>query len=334
MLNVKKSNKTLKLLLIFSVFSAVILTGCDLSYLGFRDTTKGALNVSLNTSRFASCRTIQPTTDMTPAEYIISGTGPGEATFKKTITGSSCNIYDLAVGSWTISVAVNNASAQQIGWGESVVIVSASTISDASVLVEPYTGKGAVAFSVSWNDAEVASPSISAFLTDTSGNDTELPFTLGAGTATYSESDVPSGYYTLNIKLLDDGNKVSGMVESVRVLQDFQTTGDFNFTDLNNPSGDISISVIVDMLDPFEPAINGAVATLSYGTDMSVSAAVPDSDGETLIYKWFVNGDLVGSSENITFGSDLRWGNYRLDLVVTNETGTRSGSASHTFTVE
>ena len=140
--------------------------------------------------------------------------------------------------------------------------------------------------------------------------------------------------YTLNVKLLDGGTSVSGLVESVRVLQDFQTTADFNFTDLNNPTGDVSISVVINMYDPFEPVINGAAATLTYGTDMSVTSTVPDSTGETLVYKWYSNGELLGSNDTLTFGSTLRRGNYRLDLVVTNTEGTRSGSATHSFIIE
>ena len=336
MLSSENTQNSLKkmLVLIASTLIIILISGCDLSLMGFRDTTKGALNIAVDSTRFASSRSVLPSADMTPAEYRISGVGPSSATFEQISTGTSANIYDLAIGNWTITVLVYNASDEQIGWGESVVMVTASNLSDASVLVEPYSGTGAVSFSVAWDDSDVTSPAISAILTDTAGNTSELPFTLSAGTASYADTEISSGYYTLNIQLLDGGTVVSGMVEAVRVLQDFQTTGNFNFTDLNNPSGDISISVTVNMSDPFEPVINGAAATIAHGSDMSASASVPDSDGETLVYSWFVNGNLVGSSETATFGSTLRRGYYRLDLVVTNAEGSRSGSAAHYFTVE
>ena len=187
---------------------------------------------------------------------------------------------------------------------------------------------------MTWDETEVSSPAVSAVLTNSAGTENELTFDTGAGSATYSNSDVSAGYYTLNIKLLDGGTAVSGLVESVRVLQDFQTTGNFNFTNLNSPSGDVSITVVVNMYEPFEPIITGAAETLAYGSDMTASASVPDSEGESLNYYWYANGELVGSTETITFGSALRWGNYRLDLVVTNDDGSRSGSAAHYFVVE
>jgi hypothetical protein len=271
---------------------------------------------------------------MTPVEYHIYGSGPSAGTFESVSNGGSESFFDLAIGNWTVTVTAYNSDDQQIGWGESIAFISASTESETSVLVEPYTGKGSLDLSVSWTAADVTDPSISAVLTDNVGTQTSLPFSLNSGEATYTDIDVPAGYYTLSIQLLESGNVVSGLVESVRIIQDFQTTGDFNFEDLNNPSGDISISVIVNMYDPLEAAINGAAATLTYGTDMTVSASVANADGETLIYKWFANGELVGSAETLTFGSTLRWGNYRLDLVVTNADGSRSGSATHSFIIE
>ena len=190
----KNTRTALKTLLMLVILSAVLMTSCDLSYLGFRDTTKGALKISVNADRFSVSRSILPETDMTPAEYHITGNGPAGATFIKVSTGSAINVFDLVIGSWTITVAAYNSYDQQIGWGESAVLVTASTISDTSVLVEPYTGKGSVAFSVSWDEADVSDPSITAVLTDAAGIETDLPFSMGTGTATYSNDDVGAGY--------------------------------------------------------------------------------------------------------------------------------------------
>ena len=328
-------DKAIRVLILTSLFFSIIsFYSCDLSYLGFKDNTKGALKITVNPNSSSSSRSVLPATNLTPAEYMISGKGPKDATFQQSTTGTDCNIYNLSVGNWTLTVLAYNEEGTQIGWGESVVSVSPAMLSDVSVSVEPYSGSGSVAFLVNWNNTDVSNPSISASLTDAAGTETNLPFTLGSGSASYSKTDISAGYYTLNIKLIDGGATVSGLVEAVRVLKDFQTTGNFNFTDLNNPTGDVSISVVVNMHEPFEPVINGTAATLAYGTDMTVSASVPDSDGETLIYRWYANGELAGTGESITFGSSLRWGYYRLDLVVTNSDGTRSGSAAAHFTVE
>ncbi len=329
-----KNKNILGLILILSILFIILFSGCDLSYLGFRDNTKGALSININPNRFSSSRNISPETSMIPVKYIIMGTGPGNSKFEKELTGTSCSIYDLSIGNWRLSIIAYNENGDQIGWGESLVSVSPAITSETSVLVEPYSGNGSVYFIATWNSSEVSNPSISATLTDSSGTETVLQFETGTGTASYSQNNIPAGYYTLNIKLLDGETVVSGLVESVRVLNGFQTTGNFNFTNLNSPTGDISISVIVNLYDPFEPIINGAVEILAYGSNMTVSASVPDSESENMIYRWYVNGELTGTGESISFGNTLKWGYYRLDLVVTNENGTRSGSVSHMFTVE
>ena len=136
------SRTALKLLLIFTAFTVIILSGCDLSYLGMRDTTKGALSISINSSRFAASRSVTPETDMTPSTYVISGSGPGGETFERTSTGAAANVYDLATGNWTITVTAYNNSNEQIGWGESLVPVTASIVSDASVPCRTLYRKG------------------------------------------------------------------------------------------------------------------------------------------------------------------------------------------------
>ena len=47
-----------------------------------------------------------------------------------------------------------------------------------------------------------------------------------------------------------------------------------------------------------------------------------------------LNEDLAGTGATVNVGADLRPGSYRLDAVVFTADGSRSGTASHNFTVE
>ncbi len=78
--------------------------------------------------------------------------------------------------------------------------------------------------------------------------------------------------------------------------------------------------------------MSGQAAEMAVGQTMTVRGAVTGYSG-TCTYRWYVNGDLKSSTQTYIAGSGLTPGNYRLDLVVVNSDGTRSGSCSHLFSV-
>ncbi len=326
-----KNKKSLKLAILVLLFSSLALTSCNLSYFGISSNDEGAmrLEISINSSR-----TVLPGSDTEISYYEITGTGPNENEFTQTSTGTEIYIYDLAVGEWNVSITAMSSDDYELGFGETTVIVQASEQSDASVTVLPFEGTGALALSVLWDEEDVSSPEITAVLRNSAGVEQDLTFSVGASSATFQDDEINSGYYTLSIQMKKNGTVVSGIVEAVRIMQNYMTTGNFSFEDINNPTGDIALTVIVEMDEPLEPVISGAEETIAYGSIMTVTASVIDDGGDTIVFSWFVNGSLEGEGESITFGSDLRWGTYRLDLVASTSDGSRSGSVSHTFTVE
>jgi hypothetical protein len=176
-------------------------------------------------------------------------------------------------------------------------------------------------------------PSIQANLTKLSQAPIDLNFKITQpGEATYYDDMVPSGYYTLIIKLYDNGYLIAGAVEVMRVVANQTTSGLFEFYNINQPGGDISIEIDPDMAEPIEVMLSGQLAELLEGNTMTVTASVPP-DVENVDYVWFVNGEMKGTGATITVGSDLTAGFYRLDVTATTSAGLRSGSTKHDFTV-
>ena len=74
------------------------------------------------------------------------------------------------------------------------------------------------------------SAAVSARLMPSGGTAIPLSFTMGSGTATCTRAGVPTGYYSLEVKLLSGTTEVMGAVEAVRIVDGQTTTGAFDFS--------------------------------------------------------------------------------------------------------
>ena len=156
-----------------------------------------------------------------------------------------------------------------------------------------------------------------------------------AGQASSSTSGILSGYYTLVIKLLDNGQLVMGAVDVVRIASGATTSGTFAFTGVNTGTGSITVSISPQMNDPITVTLGGQVSELAAGIPMTVTASLPPGlDNVTLV--WYLNGvaRATGSSYTVnTAGQPLAAGTYRLDVTAFTAGGSRGGSATHSFRV-
>ena len=322
---------------VFISLTATLILGLGLSGCNFPDSgiaaDEGALRISIGTGTSAG-RSILPDINMDPVEYQISGSGPEGAVFETSTTGGDTFINSLAIGEWLISVTALNTEGVRIGYGESIVIIEGSKLVSVAINIQPLTGTGTLTLSVIWPDAEVTDPGLTALLTDSGGATQSLIFNMGTGTAEYSNNAIAAGYYTLSLQLSEGEDVLAGVVDTVRIVQDAETVGTYSFTDLNHPTGDVDIIVIVDLDAPLEVTVTGAVDILSYGTDMTVQILIANPGDDIINYQWYLNGGFIGSGETLTFGMDLRRGTYRLDGVAITADGERSGSAFHIFPVE
>ncbi len=331
----KRGNARL-LAAVITALAVASLGACDMPHTdNGAEEESGALRLTIHSGDSLGALTLLPDKDMEPAEYRISGTGPGDAGFETSTSGGTQEFRDLSRGEWEIEVSAFNADEEEIGYGRQTVEINNGETAEVGITVRALSGTGSLSLSVVWPGGEVGAAEVVATLTDSGGESQSLSFENTAeGAAEYSGSEIAAGYYTLVLQLKDGEHVVAGAVDSVRIVQDGLTEGEFNFEDLNHPTGEIEIIVVPEMDDPLEVEISGAGETLAYGESMTVEAVVENADGAILVYEWYLNGAPVGSESSLTFGYNLSEGSYRLDLVVFAEDGQRSGSAAHNLTVE
>lgn len=311
-----------RLILILSVIVAA--TACDMP-----DLTVGSMNLSINNNL---SRTLVPDISMDAASFQIRGTGPAGRTFTLDTLQEQNLIEDLTPGDWVIDIDALNATSQIIGSGSGPVVVYGGDTTIASIPVIPLPGTGTLDLSMNWETADVANPVISASLLPPGGTPVSLVFTESSPGTAVAASTLDVGYYTLILQLLDRDKIVMGTAETVRILADQNTSGSFDFTDVNSLDGGIDIGIDVDLKEPIEVQLAGTLPSLVAGESMAVTASSP-LETETITYSWYLNGSSLGSGTSMSVGSTLAPGIYRLDIIALNSDLTRSGSINHTFTV-
>ena len=318
-----------------ALVAVMVLGACELPQAD-NSAQHGTLRVTIASEDGLQSLTLLPDQSMVPASYRIRGSGPLDASFETTTAGGAVDVHDLRAGEWQLEVSAFNSEGLEIGYGGQSVNVEAATVSQVAISVRPLSGSGSLSLSALWPAAEVQSPAITAGLTIRGGQTQALEFSVdaAAGTADYHNAEINAGYYTLALQLTDGGTVVAGAVETVRIVRNGHTEGQFSFDDLNHPTGNIDIIVSPDMDEPLDVQIEGAAAMVVYGESQSATAAVANADGAELEYAWYLNGGHVGDGASVVLDSALALGSYRLDLVVFTADGSRSGSASHSFRVE
>ena len=310
----------------------LVVTSCQPP--GGADPLGGSLTISIGQNM---SRSLVPVIDMAIASYAITGVGPGGGTFSQSTSGAAVSIGGLAFGQWTVTVNGKNAAGTVIGRGSGSVTVDTGKQSNLTVTVAPLSGNGTINLSVSWTASNVQSPSISAQLLSSSGSQIPLAFTLGTGSASCQNTNIPSGYYTLSIQLFDNGVLIMGAVEVARIVSTQTTTGAFDFTQASAGTGGIAFGITPVISDPLAVTLTGQVATLTLGSSMTITAAVAGNVGN-VVYVWYVNGQSKGTGSNtspsLTLGSALPVGVYRLDMTAFTADGLRAGAATYTFKVQ
>jgi len=338
----RRAGAVLKAAVVIGVLAGIGLAACDVPVGEVRQDpeTRGALRVAIQqaggeTAGGLGALAASSGVDMEPAAYRISGSGPSDASFETWSNGGTSDIGDLRTGEWLVEVSAFNAAEQEIGYGSHTVQISGAELATVSIVVRALSGTGSLSLSVIWDGEELAEPSIAAQLVAPAGESRELEFEITApGAAEFSDSEIDSGYYTLILQLIDDGEIVAGAADTVRIVKDGHTEGAFNFEDLNHPTGDVDISVVSDLDDPLEVEINGAQSTIERGESMTADAWVENGGDAEIEYYWYLNGAPAGTDASVSVGAELSPGSYRLDVVARTADGRRSGSSTHSFTVE
>jgi parallel beta-helix repeat protein len=322
----------MKKILLLLIAVCFILTGCYNGNNAISPQSDGAIKLAISKSELTA-KTIQPTLEMTIASFDIRGTGPNGTSFERIgIPESSIIISNLAVGNWTISVDARNAGGTIIAAGVTTVMVAAGITANAGVTVQPLSGTGALRVTVSWPEGLIANPSVTGVLTPQDETSDSINFTLAANhlSATYENSSLNAGYYTLLVQLKDGATVKWGAIESVRIIAGQTAEGGFPLTSTPGQNGEVTLVITPDLQNPIQITFSGQEEQLDSGTDMTITASTNPSPVDS--YQWYLNGALLSGNTgaSITLGKSLGEGSYRLDLVVTKDNIVSTGSICFT----
>jgi hypothetical protein len=310
-----------------------LLASCSALFSDLQDLRLGGLTIRVTEDL---SRNLVPPVDMTVVGYDVSGAGPDGVTCHSTFTGSSITLKGLVFGDWSITVEGRNAEDKIVTQGEVDVQVTTGTTQVVDIVMYPVVGPGTLTLSVNWDPKSVDTASVLSQLVPSQGAPIDLVFTTPSpGEATYSNTAIQNGYYTLVVKLLDNDQLVMGAVDVVRIVAGETTSGTIDFTDVNTGTGTISVSITLQMNNPVQVTMNGQAAELGTGSPITVTASVPSGLGNTT-YVWYVNGVSAGTGSSITLNgtvSPLAPRTYRLDVCAFVSNGSRGGSATCSFTV-
>ncbi|MCP4135406.1 MAG: hypothetical protein GY754_30835, partial [bacterium] len=333
-----KKNSISIIFLLFASLFLLISTGCGTSESTSGSDRTGILNLEI-VNKHSNSKIILPDIDMTPASYVINGTGPDGATFTVDSSETQVSVIELAFGTWALSVEGYNAAGTRIALGAGTAEVHTGETTNTDITVTPLTGNGTLNFVLTWEAADTETPSIESQLTSSDGTTQDLAFVITNGdTGTCTNDTLPAGYYALSVKLLDNGIYTMGAVEIIRIVEGAVTTGTIDFPEINKPGGTIDINITSDMQEPIDVSLSAVPETIASDAAVDVTASVPDGTGD-VFHTWYVNGNFAaaGSTANPSYtitASALKLdGSYRLDVVTFSANGKRAGSKSASFTI-
>jgi hypothetical protein len=290
---------------------------------------EGSLRLSIVTQEIV--RTIVPAIDMEIDSFRIYGTGPGGEEFDIDTEETEETVSGLKFGAWTVYVEAKNAEDKVIANGSNTTTVQTGETAEVTVNVRPLSGTGTLSLTASWNGDNVQTPSIEAKLISPSETEKDLVFTVDTDTASFSDTEIDTGYHTLIVKLLDNGILTMGYVDVVRIVKDEITSGHINFEEINEQGGNILVNIDADMEEPLGVEITGAQEEITAIGSMTVSASV-DGDVGTVIYVWYINGVSEHTGETYLI-EGLDPGVYNLTVTAFTTDGKRGDSDTRRFRV-
>ena len=216
---------------------------------------KASLSITLSLP--AAPRTLLPSLDMVPTGFTVICLGPDGQRIETSAAQTAIHVEGLALGLWTVTVSAQNKGGTTIAEGSRSVQLLEEGDTEVTIPIEPLSGNGSLELSAQWLASSVPVPSIAAGLQPSSGDAIPLAFSINGAAGSCAMHDLPAGYYTLQITLLDSGSPVAGVTEVVRILKDQTTTGMFDFTDLASVLGSVRVTIAPRLRDPLAVEIAG-----------------------------------------------------------------------------
>ncbi len=266
----------------------------------------GTLSLSIVEERLG-VQMIDSDIDMSPAAYSVEGVGPADGTFSVPTVepGSDVVVDRLPIGDWSVTVRASNDRGTQIGIGTVTVTIVADRRTDASVLVAPIDGVGALELAFQWDD-EAASgvPTVAVSVTDAAGGSTiEVPVQETDGRPVGVHATLPTGYYTVAVTLRDGDTVRCGGTVATRIVHGGASKGTCLFAALDDgPADRVRLSIVDESSDPLSVDITAAGTPVDAGglAPVVVRAEVTnaDFDPREASYRWSIDGAAVPGGEH------------------------------------
>lgn len=291
----------------------------------------GSLRLHLGAS---SGKTLVPGIDLEPATFMVSLSGPQARTVEARLSEPDCDIPGLAFGLWLIVATAYNAEEIPVAEAVSSVTIQEEAPQHVLMVLGPFEGTGEMSVEVIWSASVAALLNVEGVLTSPYGAETPLEFdTCEEGRAVSLTKELPTGYYTLTISLMDGGAVLMGASEAVRIVSGRITSGRFDFDESDSGAGTITIGLIPQMNHPIDVVLSGQKEEIALNEAMPLVAAAP-SETIDVRYTWLLNGEVCQEGDRCIFGPGLPPGAYRADVLAWSPDGTRAGSTGFVFRVD
>lgn len=310
------------------VIAALVLlvatTGCELITGSAR---VGSLQVAVDQTTVQG-RGLGPEISVDIDHYVIRGESTTGESFEVTSVESQVVIPGLHAGYWDVTVDAYNEGNVHLYTGTTVVLVEGGVSLPVIVSLVAVSGTGTLSVTMTWPGGEIANPAVDALLVPAAGDALPLTFAIAGAAASFSSSEIPSGYHTLITKLKEDDMIVAGAVEFVHIVHDHITNADFAFAEINAPGSlQVGVEVAPEFTESLAVTIDGGETTSPFGQDVALTGAVAGGPGNT-VFTWYVNGTAVDAGVSQTIISGQVPGHYRVDLLVVTADGTDGGMAT------
>ncbi len=220
-----KSNITRTIIIAVIALSGIGFFSCAIPnlYAGFGDI---AINTTMDESAISK--------SIEQLHFIFSGKGPGGAVFSIESIENNITIDNLITGEWEIEAAGYNSANTMVASGKGVFTVTPSDKTAIELTLRPIEGTGSISINASWNGEYTINPSAETVITSADGAETHHNMTIKQGnTAELEINDLQAGFYSVSIKLYDNGILAAGSVYSINVISGDTAEVVLNFDNLN-----------------------------------------------------------------------------------------------------
>ena len=277
----------------------------------------------------ATARTFVPEGDWTPADYVLDGVGPAEATFRVVVTESTTVVPDLACGEWTVRATARNSAEQTVAEGETGVVVEPDRVASAQILLGVPAGDGALEITVLWSMEGMSEPTPTAELLDAQGALLALdpPVTVAPGEALVTGQELAAGWYTLLVRLYDGPTLVAGGADALLVRAGSLTRGSVDLrAAVLGGAGGAGITLVLDTPVAIPMILAGQHAAVLPAQSLTLETW-PGDDAQ----RWYLDGSPAGAGPALTLDAPVLLGAHRLDTLAI--AGSLVHGAHHAFEV-